>query len=52
MNQAKKKKSNFDIDKTFKALKMIAWLFSTLHVEKRLNAGYTCLSDRIKSFSN
>ena len=34
------KKSNFDIDKTFRALKMIAWSFSSHHTEKRLNADY------------
>ena len=37
----KRKKSNFDIDKTFGALKMITWLFSVHHTEKRPNAGYT-----------
>ena len=36
-----KKKSNFDIDKTFRALKMIALWFSSHHIEKRLNADYT-----------
>ena len=37
----KQKKSNFDIDKTFRALKMITWSFSAHHTEKRLNADYT-----------
>ena len=37
----KHKKSNLDIDKTFRALKMITWLFSAHHTEKRLNADYT-----------
>ena len=36
-----KKKSNFDIDKTFRALKIIAWLFSAHRIEKQLNADYT-----------
>ena len=36
-----KEKTNFDIDKTFRALKMIAWSFSTHHIEKRLNDDYT-----------
>ena len=27
--------------KTFRALKMIAWLFSSHHIEKRLNSNYT-----------
>ena len=39
--QIKQKKSNFDIDKTFRALKIIAWLFSAHHMGKRLNADYT-----------
>ena len=37
----KQKKSNFDIDKAFRALKMITWSFSAHHTEKRLNADYT-----------
>ena len=32
--QIKQRKSNFDIDKTFRALKMIAWTFSSHHIEK------------------
>ena len=35
------KKFNFDIDETFRALKMIAWSFSSHHIEKPLNADYT-----------
>ena len=38
MNYAKK--FNFDIDKTFRALKMIAWPFSSHHIEKQLNTDY------------
>ena len=37
----KQKKSNFDTDKTFRALKMITWSFSAHQIEKRLNADYT-----------
>ena len=37
----KKKKSNLDIDKTFRALKMIVCSFSSHPIEKRLNAQYT-----------
>ena len=36
-----RKKSNFDIDETFRALKMIAQSFSFHGIEKRLNADYT-----------
>ena len=32
--QIKQRKSSFDIDKTFRALKMIAWTFSSHHIEK------------------
>ena len=39
MNYAKK--SNFDKDKTLTALKMVAWSFSSLHIEKQLNDDYT-----------
>ena len=35
------RKSNFDIDKTFRALKMIACSFSSHHIVKRLNSYYT-----------
>ena len=35
-----KKKSNFDIDETFGALKVITWLFSAHHTQKRLIADY------------
>ena len=35
------KKSNFDIDKTFRGLKRIPWLFSAHLTEKQLNADYT-----------
>ena len=38
--QKKKKKKN-DIDKTFRALKMIAWSFSAHPIEKQLIAHYT-----------
>ena len=49
----KQKKSNFDINKTLRALKMIAWSFLPHHIEKRLNADYIlCLSNRIEKFSN
>ena len=37
----KQKKTNFDINKTFRVLKMIAWSFSSHHIEKRQNADYT-----------
>ena len=44
-------KSNFDIDKTFRALKIIAWPFSAHHAEiykgKRLDVSYA-LPFRIK----
>ena len=39
----KQKKSNFDIDKTFRALKMITWSFSAHHTGKQLNADYTLM---------
>ena len=38
MNYAKE--TNFDIGKTFRALKMIARSFSSHHIEKRLNLDY------------
>ena len=34
-------KTNFDIDKTFRVLKIIAWLFSSYHIEKQFNVYYT-----------
>ena len=37
----KSQKSNIDIDKIFRVLKMIAWSFSSHHIEKGLNADYT-----------
>ena len=37
----KKKKKKNDIDKTFRALKMIAWSFSAHPIEKQLIAHYT-----------
>ena len=40
LSKSKKKKKN-DIDKTFRALKMIAWSFSAHPIEKRLIAHYT-----------
>ena len=39
----KQKKSNFNIDKTFRALKMITWSFSAHHTEKQLDADYTLM---------
>ena len=36
MNEAKKK----DMDKTFRAFKMITWLYPAHHIEKWLNADY------------
>ena len=38
----KTQKSNFGIDKTFRALGMVAWRFSAHHVDilKRLNVDY------------
>ena len=35
-----KKIKFIDIDKTFRALKMIAWSFLSHHIEKQLNADY------------
>ena len=35
------KKSNFNIEKSFRALQMIVWSFSSHHIEKRLNTDYT-----------
>ena len=46
------RKSNFDIDKTFRALKMIAWSLSSHHIEKRLNADYTFPFKSSGRFSN
>ena len=37
----KQKNSNFDKDKTFRALKMITWSYSAHQTENRLNADYT-----------
>ena len=46
----KKNKPNFDIDKTFRALKMIALSFSSYQIEKRLNADYTLSAKLIERF--
>ena len=35
-----KSKLNLDIDKIFRAFKMIPWSFSSHHNEKQLNVGY------------
>ena len=45
-----KSTSNFDIDKTFRALKMIALSFSSYQIEKRLNADYTLSAKLIERF--
>ena len=37
----KQKKLNFDIDKTFRALKVITWWFLAHNTDKQLNANYT-----------
>ena len=46
--QLSKKNQIFDINKTFRALKMVAWLFSVHHIEKWLNLALLCLSNQIK----
>ena len=48
----KQKNSNFDINKTFKASKMITWSLLAHHTKKRLIADYTLFSNWIKRFSN
>ena len=37
----KQKNSNFDLDKTVRALKVITWSFSGHHTEKWMNGDYT-----------
>ena len=50
IKQKKKKKSSFDKDKAFRALKMIPWSFSSHHIERRLV--FFSLSNQIGRFSN